>query len=260
MMVVHRAIECENKTWSGMIEITCTALTRCDRELIAFCSMAGAKRKASPKSSPKKAPKKSGPEPDDAELKARYAASLLSAKNMFMENRVQKLPLDLRRCLVVPQTPRLATTQPGCDARRADPFLRARSSTLKKEIKRLSDYGPVLNQQAQIVQGQAKGATAAAVGMLTAGETANQLMLTGPGADGPVEQGPCPPARSACARLRCPGCCFAPSCEPCGKSWVTVVHTGVGLSPTPPSSFVSRAFRSKNRLRPHGVLQPEKGS
>jgi len=60
--------------------------------------MGGTKRKgASPKSSPKSTHQKQNTDPDDAELKARYASTLLQAKNMFMENRTQKLPADMRR-------------------------------------------------------------------------------------------------------------------------------------------------------------------
>ena len=51
-------------------------------------------------------------------------------------------------------------------------------------MKRLADYGAVINQPAQVIKAQGKGATAAAMGMLTAGATDNQLMLTeGPAAD-----------------------------------------------------------------------------
>jgi len=54
----------------------------------------------------------------------------------------------------------------------------------------MADYGPVLSKPAEIIQGKGQGATAAAMGMLTAGETSQQLMLEGPGADGaaPGEQ------------------------------------------------------------------------
>jgi len=73
---------------------------------------------------------------------------------MFIENRSHKVPVDHR------------------------------SATLKKEMKRLADYGAVINQPAQVIKAQGKGATAAAMGMLTAGATDNQLMLTeGPAAD-----------------------------------------------------------------------------
>jgi len=94
--------------------------------------------------------KKAKPEEN---LRKLYARALLRTKAMFSSNRSQRLPED------------------------------ERSKTLKMEVKRISDYGAVINQPAQIIQGTAKGGTAAAQGMLAAGEGGAQLMLEGPGAE-----------------------------------------------------------------------------
>ena len=62
--------------------------------------MGGTKRgrSKSPKPSPKLTAKKAATEdPDDAELKARYAAQLAKTKLMFMENRAQKMSVDIAR-------------------------------------------------------------------------------------------------------------------------------------------------------------------
>ena len=60
-------------------------------------------------------------------------------------------------------------------------FFVVSSQTLKAEVKRISDYGAVINQSAHIIQGSAKGGTNAAMGMLKAGDGAAMLMLEGPG-------------------------------------------------------------------------------
>jgi len=86
----------------------------------------------------------------DERLRKLYMRALRRTKVMFAANRTQKLPED------------------------------SRSKTLKTEVKRISDYGPVVNQPAQIIQGASKGATDAAMGMLAAGEAGAQLMLEGP--------------------------------------------------------------------------------
>jgi len=85
-----------------------------------------------------------------AKLKARYEEALKRTRAMFSGNRSTKLPDDNR------------------------------SKTLKIEVKRQSDYGPVVNK-GSVLLGATKGATAAAMSMLTAGEGANQLMLEGAG-------------------------------------------------------------------------------